>query len=116
MRWDNVQYSVYIITNQSKSVLYTGVTNNLQQRIIEHYLDRLEKKSFAGKYNAFYLLYYESYQYIDIAISREKEIKSWRREKKMNLIRTINPNLEFLNFEVFDKWPPADIIHSKDIK
>ena len=116
MRWDIVQYSVYIVTNQSKSVLYTGVTNNLQQRIIEHYLDRLEKKSFAGKYNVFYLLYYESYQYIDIAIAREKEIKSWSRTKKLNLIKSLNPNLDFMNFEVFDQWPPVDIIHRKDIE
>ena len=97
------------------SVLYTGVTNNLQQRIIEHYLDRIDKRSFAGKYNAHFLLYYESYHYVDVAIAREKEIKGWRRDKKLDLIKTFNPGLEFLNVEIFGKWPPDEMIHRKNI-
>jgi putative endonuclease len=56
------------------------------------------------------------HQYIENAIVREKEIKGWRREKKLELIRTINPNLNFLNNELFDEWPPKDTIHRKDIE
>ena len=72
-------YYVYILTNFTKTVLYTGVTNNLEQRITEHYINRNNDKTFAGKYKAFYVLYYESHKYIENAIIREKEIKGWRR-------------------------------------
>ncbi|HJY11155.1 MAG TPA: GIY-YIG nuclease family protein, partial [Flavobacterium sp.] len=54
-------------------------------------------KTFASKYNATNLLYYEKFTWIQEAIAREKEIKDWRREKKIELIKTINPNLDFLN-------------------
>jgi len=97
-------------------VLYIGVTNNLEQRIIEHYFDRIDKNSFAGKYNAFFVLYYELHHYIENAIAREKEIKGWRKEKKLELIRTINPNLDFLNNELFSKWPPKRVTPRKDIE
>jgi len=76
------EYYVYIVTNYKKTVLYTGVTNNLEQRIIEHYLNKGDVKTFTGKYNCFYLVYYECTQYINNAILREKEIKSWNRKKK----------------------------------
>ena len=115
MRWNKKQFYVYIVTNYTKQVLYTGVTNNLEQRIIEHYLNREKGKSFAGKYKAYYLLYYEAYQYIDMAIAREKEIKGWRREKKINLIRTMNADFKFLNAELFDEWPPSELYHRKNL-
>ena len=102
-------FYVYILTNQLKTVLYTGVTNNLEQRILEHYSQRGQDKSFTGKYHAYYLLYYESHQYINNAIGREKEIKGWRREKKMQLIASFNPSLKFLNEELFGVWPPKEI-------
>ena len=89
-----------------RTVLYTGVTNNLEQRIIEHYENKGNKSSFTGKYNAFYLLYYEEHQYINDAIRREKEIKSWTRKKKMDLINILNPGLRFLNEELIGHWPP----------
>ena len=100
-------YYVYILTNLNKSVLYTGVTNNLQRRIIEHWKERGSDVCFTSQYHVYYLLYYEHYQYIDQAIAREKEIKNWRREKKMKLIQNFNPALEFLNREVFGEWPPV---------
>lgn len=59
MRTHHATYSVYIVTNFTKAVLYTGVSNNLQQRLAEHYLSRGDPQTFAGRYNAFYLLYYE---------------------------------------------------------
>jgi len=116
MRINKTHYCVYITTNYTKTVLYTCVTNNLEQRIVEHYLDRFDKKSFTGKYNAFYVLYYELHPYIQNAIAREKEIKGWRREKKIDLIKTINPSLEFLNNELFDEWPPKNIFHRSDME
>lgn len=115
MRINKQFYYVYILTNYTKSVLYTGVTNNLEQRITEHYLNRNDDKTFTGKYKTFYVLYYESYQYVENAIAREKEIKGWRREKKIALIKSINEKIEFLNNELFDEWPPKDQFHRKNI-
>ena len=57
-------YFVYILTNKTKTVLYTGITNNLEQRIIEHYQNRGKNKSFTSRYHVYYLLYYEPHQYV----------------------------------------------------
>jgi putative endonuclease len=105
------QYYVYITTNAHKTVLYTGITNNLGQRITEHYLNSDAKKTFAGRYNAYYLIYYEIFRYVNDAIAREKEIKGWRREKKEALIMQQNPNWLFLNESILGQWPPNDAIH-----
>ena len=64
------KYYVYIVTNQHKTVLYTGVTNNIKERILQHYQNRNTTNSFTGKYSAYYLLFYESYQDINNAIAR----------------------------------------------
>jgi putative endonuclease len=106
-------YSVYILTNFNKTVLYIGVTNNLEQRLIEHYLESSNPLSnkFTAKYKAIYLVYYEDYRYIKEAIAREKELKKWRREKKDNLINTTNPNRDFLNAEILGEWPPTNLYH-----
>jgi putative endonuclease len=91
-------YYVYIITNKSKTVFYTGVTNNLRIRLTQHKENNTNGiKTFASKYNVTYLLYYEKFTWIQEAIAREKEVKDWRREKKIELIKTINPSLDFLN-------------------
>ncbi|MFK7954022.1 MAG: GIY-YIG nuclease family protein [Ekhidna sp.] len=91
-------YFVYITTNKSKKVLYTGVTNDLSIRMKQHYEDSVnEKKSFAGKYNCYHLIYWERHQYIQHAIEREKEIKGWKRFKKIDLINEFNPDWKFLN-------------------
>lgn len=99
-------YYVYILTNYKKTVLYTGMTNNLAQRIIEHYLQRGNPVTYTGKYHAFYVLYYESFRYINNIIAREKGIKGWSRNKKEELINAFNPDWKFLNEEIFGKWPP----------
>ena len=111
MFYNNRQYYVYILTNYQKTVLYTGVTNNLEQRIIEHYLDKGDIKTFTGKYNCFYLVYYECTQYINNAIAREKEVKGWNRKKKGELIGSFNPSWKFLNHEILSEWPPTNAIH-----
>lgn len=95
------KYFVYITTNKEKTTLYIGITNNIQKRLAQHYFDSQNlKKSFAGKYNCYHLIYYERFNDINTAILREKEIKKWRREKKENLIRSFNPDWEFLNNDV----------------
>lgn len=94
-------YFVYIVTNKNKSVLYIGVTNDLERRLFEHEQDSLNEKShFTGKYNAFYLVYWERFEEVEQAIDREKEIKGWTRMKKQRLISELNPKWNFLNDEI----------------
>ena len=95
-------YLVYIVTNKNKTVLYTGVTNDLARRLDEHEQASVPFRypSFAGHYNAYYLLYYERFEFVEHAIAREKEIKGWRRSKKEALINIDNPEWRFLNDEV----------------
>ena len=70
-------------------------------RLYEHEQDSLyEKKHFAGKYNCFHLVYFERFQNIEQAIKRENKIKGWSRKKKDDLIKTTNPDWNFLNNEV----------------
>ncbi|MCD8102395.1 MAG: GIY-YIG nuclease family protein [Alistipes sp.] len=91
-------YYVYITTNVTRKVLYTGVTNYLKRRLHEHREDSLkDKKHFTGKYNTHLLLYWESFGTMAEAIQREKQIKGWLREKKIELIRAFNPDFIFLN-------------------
>ena len=69
------KFYVYIVTNAKNNVIYTGITNNLHQRIIEHYTKKESGSAFTTKYNCYYVLFYESFDYINNAIAREKEIK-----------------------------------------
>lgn len=112
-----MKFYVYITTNSNKSVLYIGMTNDLEQRIIEHYLNRGKADTHAGKYYCCLLIFYEAYKYVNDAIAREKEIKKWRREKKIALINAFNPDWKFLNAELFGEWPPPaeELYHRKDL-
>ena len=83
------QYYVYILSNNTK-MLYIGVTNNLPRRIYEH-KDKLVK-DFSSKYNLTKLIYYESTKNVYEAIKREKQLKNWHREWKLNLISSKNPD------------------------
>ena len=89
-------FYVYILTNKNRTVLYTGVTNNLKIRLKQHE-SKLNPKSFTARYNVHFLIYYEKFSWIQLAIVREKEIKDLSREKKLNLIKELNPDLEFWN-------------------
>ena len=89
-------YYVYITTNPGKKVLYTGVTNDLKLRLQQHYQNRGNKRTFAGRYYCYHLLYFELYSDINQAIAREKEIKDWTRNKKEALISTKNSKWNFL--------------------
>lgn len=83
-------YYVYLLTNSNNHVMYVGVTNDLRRRVYEH-KNKLVK-GFTEKYNVNKLVYFEQTLDIVSAITREKEIKKWRREKKNNLVIQVNPN------------------------
>ena len=89
-------YYVYILTNKNHTVLYTGVTNDLVRRTFEH--KRKLIKGFTEKYNADKLIYFEQFDFIDLAIAREKQIKGYSRAKKIALINKFNP----LSKELYD--------------
>ena len=101
MRREYIFY-VYIISNYEKSTFYTGFSNNIVRRIIEHKYGL--GSEFSKKYKLRYLVYYEEYQYADEAIAREKEIKKWRRENKINLIKSQNSNLKDLSDKLFEDY------------
>ena len=83
------QYYIYILTNQYNTVFYVGVTNNLIRRVYEH-KNKLVK-GFTSKYNINKLVYYEVFSDVREAIYREKQIKSWSRNKKIEMIEKFNP-------------------------
>ncbi|MDD5337897.1 MAG: GIY-YIG nuclease family protein [Dehalococcoidales bacterium] len=93
----NRQYYVYIMTNDTNTVTYTVITNDLIRRIYEHKHKLV--KGFTAKYNINKLVYYETGESIESCILREKQIKSWSREAKVALITTINPNWRNLSEE-----------------
>ena len=87
-------YYVHMMTNRSRAVLYTGMTSSLESRLWFHANN--EGRSFTKRYKIDRLVYYESYDDPRDAISREKEIKGWRRKKKNDLVRRPNPKWEDL--------------------
>ena len=91
------RYFVYVLTNKSNKVLYIGVTNNLNRRIYEH-KNKLVK-GFTEKYNLNKLIYFEETIDVHSAISREKQLKNWHREWKMNLINDSNPSWSDLSVQ-----------------
>ncbi len=89
------EYFVYILTNKYNSVLYTGVTNNLQRRLYEHTQKLVP--GFTAKYNVHKLVWYEIFSSPQEAIAAEKKIKGWKRDKKIILIQKQNPHFEDLS-------------------
>ncbi len=81
---------VYIMTNNNNSVLYTGVTSDLTERISQH-KSKKHRNSFSARYNTSKLVYYEELETIGEAIKREKQIKAGSRKKKIELIKSMNP-------------------------
>lgn len=90
------QYYVYIVSNKSFT-LYVGITNDITRRTYEHKNKLI--KGFTSKYNIDKLIYYETFNNPIDAIISEKRIKAWSRKKKINLIKSINPNFEELKLE-----------------
>lgn len=94
-----MQYYVYILANSTNVSIYTGVTKDLLRRVYEH-KHHLDKGSFTDQYNVTKLVYYECTNDIYSAISREKQIKSWKRKKKNELITAFNPQWRELYYEL----------------
>jgi putative endonuclease len=92
------QYYIYIMTNKLNSVLYTGVTSDLEKRVYEHKSKLVE--GFTKKYNVDKLIYYEVFNDINSAIMREKQIKAGPRQKKIDLTASINPAWKDLSIEL----------------
>ena len=96
----NHNYFVYITTNPGRTAIYIGMTNDLATRLSQHYENRGDLKTWAGKYYCYHLVWWERHSNVHHAIEREKEIKKWRRAKKNQLIQEMNPNWRFLNNQV----------------
>lgn len=92
-------YYIYIVTNPHHTVLYTGITNNIYRRTDEHKGKKV--KGFTKKYNADILVYYEAFTEVGYAIAREKQIKAGSRQKKIDLIESINPEWKDLSKDFF---------------
>ena len=88
-------FYVYILSNKTNSVVYTGVTNDLRRRLYEH--KNKIVKGFTEKYNVNKLVFYTSYNNAKDAICFEKQIKGWKREKKDALINSVNPEWKDLS-------------------
>jgi putative endonuclease len=91
----NKQGFVYILTNRTHTVLYTGVTNNLQRRVYQH--RNGQTGGFSRKYNVKKLVYYEVAESMASAITREKQIKAGSRQKKIDLVNAMNPRWDDLS-------------------
>ena len=91
---------IYIMSNENKSVLYTGVSSDLVGRIRQH-KSKKHPHSFSARYNVRMLVYYECFETIGEAIKREKQIKAGSRKKKMELINSMNP-----------EWKDISLIHN----
>ena len=87
-----MNYYVYILTNWNNKVMYIGVTNDLARRVYEHKNKMVD--GFTKKYNVSKLVYFEQTTDVYSAISREKQLKKWSRQKKNNLVETANPTWE----------------------
>ena len=95
-------YYLYILASKKNGTLYTGVTNNLVKRVYEHKENLIP--GFTRKYNVHHLVYYEEFGDVYGAIAREKRIKKWKRQWKINLIEKINPDWKDL-YDNFDSCP-----------
>ena len=91
---------VYILSNFNRTVLYIGMTNNIEVRILQHKAGI--GSSFTSRYNLTDLMYFETFQNITSAIEREKQLKNWHKEWKWNLIKDQNPRLLDLATDWFD--------------
>ena len=83
-------YSVYIMASKKNGTLYIGVTGDLPTRLVQH--KQKQAKGFTAKYNIGHLVWWEDFEDVQLAIQREKTMKKWVRQWKINLIETTNPN------------------------
>ena len=93
-------FYVYIISNCKRTTFYTGFTNNIKRRLLEHLDPLINAESFCKKYSCNEVIYFEHFQYVNNAIAREKQIKRWSRNKKVTIVRKKNPSLHSYNLEI----------------
>ena len=105
-------FYVYFMQSPSRRALYIGMTNNLHRRVWQHKTHAFE--GFTDDYNAARLVYWESFDDVHKAIAREKQLKNWRREKKLRLIEHFNPGWKDLAAEWYGAQGPSTpaFIHS----
>ena len=96
-----VSFYVYILTNPARTVLYIGVTNNLERRLCEYGQCLGEAGKFTGRYQCNMLVYFETSPDAKQAIVRGKQIKNWARAKKEFLINTLNPSWEPIDLQTW---------------
>ena len=90
-----MEYYVYILSNNTNTTIYIGVTNDLIRRVYEH-KNNLEPKSFTAKYGVHKLVYFESTSDVRAALEREKQLKGWNRARKNRLVTSMNPTWDDL--------------------
>ncbi|WP_333878361.1 GIY-YIG nuclease family protein [Flavobacterium sp.] len=90
------QYFTYVLASKKNGTLFIGVTNNIERRVEEH-KNKLNPNRFTAKYDVNLLVYYETFQYINDAIDREKQLKKWNRQWKINLIEEENKDWKDLS-------------------
>ena len=93
---------IYIMSNAARTTFYIGVTNNLLRRVNEHKNKKID--GFSSKYNCIDIVYYEFFEKISSAIEREKQLKNWKREWKIDLIKESNPEMVDLYKEIEDGY------------
>ena len=99
------QPCVYVLTSQPRGTLYIGVTSNIERRIFQHRAKTI--KGFSARYATYRLVRYEMFEDMTNAIKREKQLKNWHRDWKLNLIETQNPHWDDLAIGLgFDPLPP----------
>ena len=92
------QNAVYIMTNYLNTTFYVDVTNNLIRRVLEH--KTKQNNGFTSKYNLNKLVYFELSESIEVAINREKQLKNWKRDWKIDLIKKVNPSFKDLSEDI----------------
>ena len=106
-------FYVYILQSASRRALYIGMTNNLHKRVCQHKNHSCE--GFSDDYNATRLVYWESFEDVRNAIDREKQLKGWRREKKMWLIARLNPRWQDLAADWYKTQGPSTALRMADV-
>ena len=97
-------YSIYILSNKNRTTFYIGVTNVIKRRVLEHKSGK--GSSFTTKCNLTDLMYHEEFDDVRLAIQREKQLKNWHRDWKINLIKNINPAME----DIASDWFALEMI------
>jgi len=102
----------YILSNSKRTVFYTGVTNSIRRRILEHKAGLGSR--FTRRYSVIYLMYYERFDFIGRAIVKERELKNWHRDWKINLIKIDNPDMVDLAADWFSEYELQEFRRTQD--